>query len=652
MRQLIFTLLVVVLAFGCGQKTPEPTDNDGGRIVQKLQVEFNQNIIFPTSVLTFRMRGSDRMVPSAAQVYFEGTLAGAPFEWDAVITPTATTGFERTNGDQGDVLIEVGVDQGLWAAVGASPLATFDGDIRVELIDEIGMLADGSLLGLFLDFQADATPNVNTVASGNYYSNEHIPVTGQNFLRPEEGDTWAIVDGTFTYADTELGTRAITGQRTRIRWTGSRTEAEFHIDPGVFGIRPGQFEGSLRFENELRNGQPFTGNQQGAHVLTLGEPFLAALDPSAGSRGQRINFQGRGFVPQVDNDYVMFFRFDGIFTYDEGGELDLSGENSLERPPDAVISDDTAEMAVWYEIIDNNLVGLGADPGTFSGSITPVFQDQQGVFEGVPWEGEFIVTPTKQMVYIKYLPGFSTGLGKYGLQNVEFEIRQRILEVANRDYDRLNVEFVDSPPQDFLEFATIEIGGPDPTGGGKFGYDNTCNVQSQKCKDTSNLFLGDYLGGINVASADEFNTPFGGVFIESFDFFSKELNPDNNDASEEFDRVFGPFMPSLGGSPVRGTEYVEGGERTAAIDEAIWVFGSVIGNTCTHEVGHSLGLAFFPQDLIRPGEAFHNKIPGELFIMDPGSERPFVERGEVGGLGPARFNDRNMDYLLDILPKP
>ena len=620
--------------------------------MQRLLVEFDQRIVFPTSVLTFRLKGSDRMVPRAAQVFIEGRNAGVDFTFDTILTPTE--GFERTQGDQGDVLVKVSVDGGLWGQVSPAPTTTFDGAIRIELVDEIGVLAQGALEGMTLDFRTDATPQVAPVQSGDFYANEHIVVSGENFLRPDEGETWAIVDGTFTYADTNLGERTIAGERTLIRWTGSRTSAEFHIDPGVYGIRPGRFEGSLRFENSLRNGQPHPGNAQNAHVLTLGQPFLASLDPPAGSRGQRIRFQGRGFVPQDEFDsYVMFFRFDGTFTFDSGGELDLTGDNALERPPDNVVSDSTAEMAVWYEIVDGNLIGLGAESGSFVGTITPIFQDTIGVFEGVPYEGDpaFVVLPSKQMVHIKYLPGFSKGLEKYGLQNVEFEIRRRISEVSNRDYERLNVEFVDTPPDDFLEYATIEIGGPDPTGGGKFGYDNTCNVTSQRCKDTNNLFLGDYLGGINVNSADEYNTPFGGVFIESFDFFSPTVNPDNADASPEFDRVFGPFMPALGGTPVRGTEYPDG-PRAAAIDEAIWVFGSVIGNTCTHEIGHSLGLAFFPQDLIRPGEAFHNKIPGDLYIMDPGSERPFEERGEIRGIGPARFNDRNMDYLLDILPRP
>lgn len=650
----ILLWVLVAVAPACGQPTPGANNGSGtGRLVQRLLIEFDQRLVLPTSVLTFRLKGSDRMVPRAAQFTAEGSSQGADVMFEVIVT-APPEGFERTDGDQGDVLVKVPVDEGFWNQISPAPTALFSGAIRLELVDEIGVLAEASLEGMTLDFNADATPTLQPVTSGDFYSNEHIPVTGQNFLRPEEGNTWAVATGQFTYEDTALGARMIAGERTRIRWTGSRTNAEFHIDPGVFGIRPGRFEGSLAFVNELRNGQPFNGNTQPAHVMTLGQPFLAALDPPAGSRGQRIRFQGRGFVPQADDDaYVMFFRFDGIFTYDEGGELDLTGENALERPPDRVVSDDTAEMAVWYEIIDGRLYGLGASAGRFVGTITPIFQDRIGVFEGFPFEADpsFIVTPTKQVVFIKYLPGFSKGLEKYGLQNVEFEIRQRILQVTNRDYARLNVEFMDAPPTDFLEFATIEIGGPDPTGGGKFGYDNTCNVTAQKCKDTSNLFLGDYLGGINVNSADEYNTPFGGVFIESFDFFSPTLNPDNQDASTEFDRVLKPFMPALGGIAVKGTEFPNG-KRDEAIREAIDVVGAVIGNTCTHEVGHSLGLAFFPQDLIRPGESFHNKIPGELYIMDSGSERPFSERGEIGGIGPARFNDRNMDYLLDILPLP
>ena len=80
--------------------------------------------------------------------------------------------------------------------------------------------------------------------------------------------------------------------------------------------------------------------------------------------------------------------------------------------------------------------------------------------------------------------------------------------------------------------------------------------------------------------------------------------------------------------------------------------GSVIGNTISHEIGHSLGLSFYATDRIRPGEAFHNRIPCDNCMMDAGSDRPFEERGELNGYGPGAFNERNLDYLKEILPIP
>ena len=77
--------------------------------------------------------------------------------------------------------------------------------------------------------------------------------------------------------------------------------------------------------------------------------------------------------------------------------------------------------------------------------------------------------------------------------------------------------------------------------------------------------------------------------------------------------------------------------------------GSVIANTVSHELGHSLGLTYFPEDDIEPSSRFHNQVTGR-YIMDPGSERPFNERAEINGEGPARFNERNYEYLRRYLP--
>ncbi|MFU8802954.1 MAG: hypothetical protein ACNA8W_04005, partial [Bradymonadaceae bacterium] len=151
-------------------------------------------------------------------------------------------------------------------------------------------------------------------------------------------------------------------------------------------------------------------------------------------------------------------------------------------------------------------------------------------------------------------------------------------------------------------------------------------------------------------SEAEWNNPFGGIFIESFSFFSPTLNPTNEFASPEFDRIMGPFMPTLGGTPVLGTEWPEG-PRTAAIAEAILMVGNVVGNTVSHEMGHSMGLTHYPEDWDRPGTTYHNRIPSGC-IMDGGPDRPFEMRAELEGAERAKFNERNMEYLKKILPLP
>jgi len=118
---------------------------------------------------------------------------------------------------------------------------------------------------------------------------------------------------------------------------------------------------------------------------------------------------------------------------------------------------------------------------------------------------------------------------------------------------------------------------------------------------------------------------------------------------ELFDDVFGPFMPSLGGSAVQGDEY-PGGPRAEDISRAIHAMGSMIGNTVSHEFGHTLGLAYGwgPEDLfhnlIEPGQSHDNQI------MDAGRYRPFDERAELNGKGPAVWTEENYEYLLEILP--
>jgi hypothetical protein len=73
------------------------------------------------------------------------------------------------------------------------------------------------------------------------------------------------------------------------------------------------------------------------------------------------------------------------------------------------------------------------------------------------------------------------------------------------------------------------------------------------------------------------------------------------------------------------------------------VLGNLVGNTITHEVGHSLGLSAID------GE-FHNVGDNPGWIMVSGSFRPFAERAEIDGYAPAVFSPFNRAYLQSVLP--
>jgi len=79
---------------------------------------------------------------------------------------------------------------------------------------------------------------------------------------------------------------------------------------------------------------------------------------------------------------------------------------------------------------------------------------------------------------------------------------------------------------------------------------------------------------------------------------------------------------------------------------AIRVLGNIVGTTATHELGHSFGLA---SPYGGPTE-YHDPGVEPNRLMDSGGDRPFEERAELQGQGPAVFCDEEYAYLKKILP--
>lgn len=527
--------------------------------------------------------------------------------------------------------IRLQVDRALFAALGGP--GGYQGDVEVRAAYTTGQTARESLeVSWTLAETLEPVISSFSAAGAIVYLGSEVEAAGSGFLMEGEGTTELRLTGTFT---PEGGT-AGSVERACAFVSPERDVLRVPFAADCLGIHPGVFQGQIVPVNLHAEGQEVAGSPLPDVQLELGPTLLSRVEPMAASRGQKISIQGRGFVA---GNAVTTVRIEGTFTDAEGQIKELTGVDALELVPE-VIDGGIMQYVMRVEPDGRGGVrGLGAESGMLAGTATPIVYHGEDTVEGIPLpeQLQFRVLPQKQVVYLKFLPGFTDALRDFGLRNVEHLIRERVMEVCVRDYEGINLEWRAVRPEDFVEYAVLEIGGRDPNGRDLIGLDNTMG------KDTGNLYFDDIAGGWNADSAESGHAAFGGVFVSSYLGLSEKADDPMPLASPDFDRVFGPFMPSQGGEPVQADE-LPGGERAAAVEEAVHALGSMIGTTATHEIGHTLGLAAGPPDM------FHNLVPADNQIMDAGIYREFEERAELNGKGPAVWTTENRAYLEAILP--
>jgi len=212
---------------------------------------------------------------------------------------------------------------------------------------------------------------------------------------------------------------------------------------------------------------------------------------------------------------------------------------------------------------------FGSHRGVFEGSLAPVLTIGSETFVGRGIDVTLDLGPVRQVVWVRFLPGFSTTLERFGLRNIEGELRRRIVDRMTEIYCPpedltacVNVEMRTSEPLDFYSggYAVLEIGGGDPNNLGLFGYENSPG------KDVGNLRLHDHIGGENALGAvDGFG--YGGVFVESLLYWSEEepfavRPPAAPPPDPRFDQIFGPVRSE----PARQGE-IESGAPTGRVGQ-------------------------------------------------------------------------------------
>ncbi len=571
-----------------------------------------------------------------ASLRLQGTVAGRAIDavWPAMFVDFTTLG--------------VAIDGGMLGELGGD--GEFHGVATVEVVAATDHETyQTEPLAIDLSLRSRLVPAPASIAAGGViFVNDEIEVDGDGFLLGgDEGVTTARLSGCFTpeaggacqpVPTAELALAPITPRL--------RTRSRFAFSPGIAGIQPGSFTGTVTVVNQQAGAAPISAAPIDVRY-ELVTPQVFSVDPPAASLGQYVFVRGGGFVGGEPAALT---------------ELELAG--TLRRGSGAAAD---LQMTLIPEFVDGRLVryvvntddalghalDLRRDTGELTGTLTPIVSYGSARVRGRSTRFSFAIAPVKQVVHLQFETSYVEGLRDFGLRAVDHEIRDRILAACRDAYRGVNVEFRLAPPTDFALFETVELVGVDPNDRGLFGYDNSPG------KDSGNLRLYDRLGGVNAQTQEDGFPGFGGVFVRSLMGFSQHpgrLARPVDGADPVFDQVFDPFRADLGGEPVTSVDRAgalpaladgtgcPGHDRAQQIRCAIFVLGNLIGGTLAHEIGHSLGLA-------NPyGDGFHDAGDQPDRLMDAGDARPFLERASLQGRGPAVFCDGEYAYLRSILP--
>jgi hypothetical protein len=508
----------------------------------------------------------------------------------------------------------------------------------------------GAESSLNLEIRRELTPSIDSIGEGIVFLNSQVVVNARNLmLGGKEGSTKAELSGCFIVGVTSRTQCEPGDKQVRVEVAvsaQSRSRGSFAFVVEIGGIDPGRFIGSVTLANYQTVGLPIKSAKADV-VFDLLESRISGFDQPAVSIGQFLDVRGEGMIGGGSGQTVLQFKGNFRPTHGDAREVSFTAVSGF-------VDGTRVQLVIEKGIGVGEFINLSKENGTLEGTWTPILIYQSARREGRPASISLQIAPVKQVVWVRFLDSFREELKEYGLQAAEKQIRQRVLAAINRTYLGLNVELREELPRDFKFYAVLDIAGDDPNGLDLFGYDNTPG------KDVNNERLFDHVGGVNALTQQDGYPGYGGVFLRSL--FGLSKNPpagvkSTSMASASFDAIFDWFRPDLGNTPVASGEVaaapkLTSGRSCPASDRlervacAIRVMGNLIGHTAAHELGHTFGLA----EPYGASTVFHNlgNLPNRL--MEAGSDRPFEERAEIMGQGPAVFCKDEFLYLQRILP--
>lgn len=500
------------------------------------------------------------------------------------------------------------------------------------------------------------TLRVEDMPRGEVHFNEEAVIRGGGFLSEGEGTVTAEFNGQYTIEETgdDHGVQTTLPVRPAERF--ARNRAVLVLSPDIAAsIRPGTFEGQVTLRSETRSGMQ-SATEPMRTTLHFGKPQLASFEPQELRIEQRLRIHGAGFVGDETRGTVL--ELDGTFQPRDGEPQSFN---------EAILPQFEAGNELVYPVKSEVVQGIrtpklisklfGARQGHFEGQARVVISSGSQEVASEPMEVELTLAQVKQVVWLRFLPGFYDVLPKFGLAAAADVIEDRVAERIESIFDDWLIDIRLERPTDYSEngFAILDVSGPPPGDLGLRGFDATPG------RDSGNVRLYDRIGGENAETQADGCLGYGGVFVENFLWYSEHpglrrrrpkiklddgtLKP-SPEPHPKFDEIFDPVRDNPATvAEVRGDA---GSYRVDAVERAIRTFANMVGTTTAHELGHSLGLANpyrAPSACTQENGNFHNFNDGTGCLMDSGGNIPFEERASLPGAPRTRLCNNHPSYL-------
>jgi hypothetical protein len=474
--------------------------------------------------------------------------------------------------------------------------------------------------------RAVLTPAVSDITGSVFQLGRPVELPIGAVLSPSEGSTRFTLTGTL-FSDDDSGDREVQITGTVQLPDNDRARGTLALP----GLSPGVLEGALTLANESISGRStaeVTAEFEAAFIApTPTPPTNAIIAPGF----ELPVFDGLS----TDGDVVPVAEFTGTDAF--GDSITWQPEcDARDGRLWCAFAPDSAGAAAGFD-------ELGPAGRELEVQVRLILNDPEFPVLSERVSSTIQLVPAVQYVRVTFEPGFYRTLERFGLQVAAVEIEAKAIARMNLHIDSDRVRFVseNTPiPAAPAYTTTVAIAGPDPSGRGLLGFDNSPG------KDVGNQRLGDRIGGAQSGGAGE--TEFGGVFVESFLFWSTEpleglARPASAQTSDPlFDSIFAEFIRV----PATLDELQSDSNiRNDAATRAVEALAALIAETSAHEVGHALGLAS-PEV---PDGSFHRVDDGPLCLMDAGNARPLRERmGLDGGLSGLCGDEAA--YIRAVLP--